>query len=116
MFAFFCCSMSRITCNPCCIQGSGGCHSDDIEKAEVIIYMEDTNEHTIYIIEKLDVNSYKVNCDHTMCMIFKTVMDKSCSHIIKPSKFSYFRIKTRLNFRLNMFPTVDSQCERSKIM
>ncbi|KAH3880980.1 hypothetical protein DPMN_004902 [Dreissena polymorpha] len=39
--------------------GSGGCHSDDIEKAEVIIYMEDTNEHTIYIIEKLDVNSYK---------------------------------------------------------
>ncbi|XP_052779173.1 reelin-like isoform X2 [Mya arenaria] len=38
--------------------GSGGCHTDGNIKAEVIVFMEDKSEHTIYIIETLSVKSY----------------------------------------------------------
>ncbi|XP_045165547.2 reelin-like [Mercenaria mercenaria] len=39
--------------------GSGACHSSGKQKSEVMVYMEDDSDHTLYIIEKLNVQSYK---------------------------------------------------------
>ena len=43
------------------LQGTGGCQTDGDERAEVIVYMKDRNDHTVYIIEKLAVASYTVS-------------------------------------------------------
>ncbi|XP_060574508.1 reelin-like isoform X2 [Ruditapes philippinarum] len=39
--------------------GSGGCHFSEEKKSEVLVYMEDDNAQTLYIIKKLYVQSYK---------------------------------------------------------
>lgn len=41
--------------------GAGNCDTDGNKKAEVLVYMEDKNDHTIYIIEELSVDAYQVN-------------------------------------------------------
>ncbi|KAL4226959.1 hypothetical protein ACF0H5_014936 [Mactra antiquata] len=39
--------------------GSGNCHGDNEDKAEVMVYVEDEHDHTLYILEKLSVSSYR---------------------------------------------------------
>ena len=40
--------------------GAGGCHNSGNPKAEVMVFVEDDNEQTLYIIEKLRISSYMV--------------------------------------------------------
>ena len=42
------------------ITGAGGCHNSGNPKSEVMVFVEDDSEQTMYIVERLGINSYIV--------------------------------------------------------
>ena len=42
------------------ITGAGGCHISGNPKSEVMVFVEDDSEQTMYIVERLGINSYIV--------------------------------------------------------
>ena len=44
----------------CVVTGTGGCDASEEEKTEVLVYLEDEYEHTLYILEKLKSTAYRI--------------------------------------------------------